>query len=64
MVAYNYQEPTKQFTQELRFNGSENLALKNGFKLEGLLRHNFRDNEGNLLNLEYYCRFKKTALYL
>ncbi|PNV83686.1 MAG: hypothetical protein C0627_03880 [Sulfurimonas sp.] len=33
MVAYNYQEPTKQFTQELRFNGSENLALKNGFKV-------------------------------
>ncbi len=33
---------------------SKTIALKNGFQLEGLLRHNFRDAEGNLINLEYY----------
>jgi len=33
---------------------SKTIALKNGFQLEGLLRNNFRDFEGNLLNLEYY----------
>ena len=34
--------------------GSKNIALKNGFKLEGLLRDNFRDSLGNLINIEYY----------
>ncbi len=34
--------------------GSKRVALKNGFQLEGLLRNNFRDSEGNLLNIEYY----------
>ena len=34
--------------------GSKTVALKNGFKLEGLLRDNFRDSEGNLINIEYY----------
>ena len=33
---------------------SKTIALKNGFKLEGLLRDNFRDFNGNLLNIEYY----------
>ena len=39
--------------------GSKTIALKNGFKLEGLLRNNFRDAEGNLLNLEYYGLLKE-----
>lgn len=34
--------------------GSKSVALKNGFKLEGLLRNNFRDSDGNLLDIEYY----------
>lgn len=34
--------------------GSKTVALKNGFKLEGLLRNNFRDFHGNLINIEYY----------
>ncbi len=34
--------------------GSKAIALKNGFKMEGLLRNNFRDSDGNLMNIEYY----------
>ncbi len=34
--------------------GSKQIAVKNGFKLEGLLRQNFRDFHGNLINIEYY----------
>ncbi len=33
---------------------SKKIALKNGFKLEGLLRKNFRDSHNNLINIEYY----------
>lgn len=52
MVAYNYQEPTKQFTQELRFNGSENLALKNGFKVV---------LDANAYNGRYFIKDKGTS---
>lgn len=33
---------------------SKSVALKNGFKLEGLLRNNFRDSSGNLIDVEYF----------
>lgn len=33
MMAFNYQNPAKQFDQELKFNRSEYLALKNGFQV-------------------------------
>lgn len=32
-MAFNYQNPAKQFDQELKFNRSEYLALKNGFQV-------------------------------
>ena len=38
--------------------GSKTVALKNGFKLEGLLRQNFRDSDDNLINVEYYGLIK------
>lgn len=37
---------------------SNRLALRSGFQLEGVLRQEYRISNGNLIDLNYYGRFK------
>jgi RimJ/RimL family protein N-acetyltransferase len=42
--------------------GSQNVALKAGFELEGIIRSDFRTAEDKLIDVHYYGKVKNTAL--
>lgn len=44
-------------TSKINF-GSQQIALKNGFILEGVLRDEFKNHEGNLQDINYYGLLK------